>query len=871
MPLATQGTVHPKANPQSKSWEVLLSPSYRASWRASLYGAERGFKHVIAAYSRAQRWQKATSLLLYMRCQDFKVDSLVTCSAIMKTCSRVQRWQRAAGLFCSMQDEGILPDAISFGILLSAHQRKHSWQRSECVLKAMRRMKALPNQICLHSAALASAAGGRWQIALNTLTSPGALCSKDLASFNGMILCFERGGKWKSAAWLLNRLGAWRLSPDEVGASAYVNACGKNRIWQIAAAVLDSAAGISIDTVLCNAALDAYARAGAWLQACSLFHKMCRMYPKQSNRSKGKGSKPDEISSSTLLATCERASQWKPQLAILSLCRDTRLPLRVGALNVVLRSGRDPGMRWAWSLQMLADMQSGTSGFDVGSLKSSAQVCVESRSWKHGVALCLGQSRDVKSFVAAALPECSKWQMGLAIHAPSPVSVLPAYQWWAAVGVLGLSCRLRAPSTKLACSSAISCCGKAQAWLEALFIFHRADAAGMQIDVAALNSAVTASGNGRVWQLGLLLRDSLQRLALSADNFSLTAVLGCVAHSTRWDLALGLRRSSSRHRSPTELSAIVNCCDIGKEWLIALRLLRAAPAADLASVSAAVSACGKHSAWQPASLLLHGTASAALQVDVLIYDAAMAACSVAESHLSSPAACCDRWALGSHLLNLMSESWISASVFSTTGVMTTFSRDSQWRLAVTFLEALQMQAMRSNTSHSIDSTVYNAAISACEKAGEWRVGCLLLNNAEITSLSQRISYHAAISALEKGAEWAGAFQMMKRMQSFNLEADLTGLNAAISAFQRAREWCQACVALGVACSKALCDEITLSTVVSACEKAGEWQQALALLLCAPSYRALLNQIMMNAVISACEKGERRHGSSPFLAEHESSA
>ena len=28
--------VHPKANPQSKSWEVLLSPSYRASWRASL-------------------------------------------------------------------------------------------------------------------------------------------------------------------------------------------------------------------------------------------------------------------------------------------------------------------------------------------------------------------------------------------------------------------------------------------------------------------------------------------------------------------------------------------------------------------------------------------------------------------------------------------------------------------------------------------------------------------------------------------------------------------------------------------------------------------------------------------------------------------
>ena len=202
--------------------------------------------------------------------------------------------------------------------------------------------------------------------------------------FNGMILCFERGGKWKSAAWLLSLgqdgsgwlsmvwFSSWpskifickalcsisvrrccvkgiglvhgdsvqtKLGPalTSMPVGRFAASCSsfperqhtrthspcwpwlfrKNRIWQIAAAVLDSAAGISIDTVLCNAALDAYARAGAWLQACSLFHKMCRMYPKQSNRSKGKGSKPDEISSSTLLATCERASQWKPQLAIL--------------------------------------------------------------------------------------------------------------------------------------------------------------------------------------------------------------------------------------------------------------------------------------------------------------------------------------------------------------------------------------------------------------------------------------------------------------------------------------------------------------------------------------------------------------------------
>ena len=34
-------------------------------------------------------------------------------------------------------------------------------------------------------------------------------------------------------------------------------------------------------------------------------------------------------------------------------CRSARLPLRLGAFNVVLRSGRDHGMQWRWSLQMI--------------------------------------------------------------------------------------------------------------------------------------------------------------------------------------------------------------------------------------------------------------------------------------------------------------------------------------------------------------------------------------------------------------------------------------------------------------------------------------------------------------------------------------
>ncbi|CAE7220788.1 unnamed protein product [Symbiodinium necroappetens] len=633
--------------------------------------------------------------------------------------------------------------------------------------------------------------------------------------------------------------------------------------WKMAAAILDYPASVSIDTVMCNAALDAYSRMGKWFWASTLFHRMCDV--------RKSVVKPDEISSSTLLAACETASLWKPQLDVLSLCRNARLPLRVGALNIVLRSGLDRGMKWGWSLKLLEDMQMGPSGVDAGSLKSTAQVCAEGHSWQHSIALC-SQGRDedvdVRAFVATTLPESSKWQVGLSVHARSVESVLPAHLWLTAVRLVGSSWRMRL-RTKLGCSSAISCCGKAQAWLEALFIL-RAASVGMRIDIAVLNSAVTASASGRAWQLGISLQDSMQRITLSKDSFSMTAVLGCVAQVAKWELVLNLRRSfGSDSCGPTELSAAISCCDAGREWLTALHLLRAAPVADLASFSAAVSACGKQTEWQPAYLLLHGAETAALQPDVLIYDAAIAACAVAESNpCSSAASCsCDRWALGSRLLTLMSDSWIAASVFSATGAMTTFVRDSQWSLAVMFLaEILQMRAITStHADQSSRSTLHNAAISACEKAGEWQIGCLLLEKAEINNSSHRIGYHAGISALDKGGQWKRAFQMLHRMQLCSFAADLTGLNAAISSIQRSRDlehlvegaWCRACAALDIASRKALWDEITISTVVSACEKSGTWQQALGLLLRAPSCRSPIGQIMMNAAVSACEKGELR--------------
>ena len=56
-----------------------------------------------------------------------------------------------------------------------------------------------------------------------------------------------------------------------------------------------------------------------------------------------------------------------------------------------------------------------------------------------------------------------------------------------------------------------------------------------------------------------------------------------------------------------------------------------------------------------------------------------------------------------------------------------------------------------------DTITYNAAISACEKAGDW-VRALQLLQGMATSLveANTISYNAAISACEKAGDWMRA-------------------------------------------------------------------------------------------------------------------
>ena len=70
-----------------------------------------------------------------------------------------------------------------------------------------------------------------------------------------------------------------------------------------------------------------------------------------------------------------------------------------------------------------------------------------------------------------------------------------------------------------------------------------------------------------------------------------------------------------------------------------------------------------------------------------------------------------------------------------------------------------------------DTIMYCAAISACEKGGQWQRALQLMEDMQAEGIpADTITYSAAISACEKGRQWQRALRLMKDMQAEGIPA-----------------------------------------------------------------------------------------------------
>eukprot|EP00435_Cladocopium_sp_Y103_P007928 s527_g2.t1 len=193
---------------------------------------------------------------------------------------------------------------------------------------------------------------------------------------------------------------------------------------------------------------------------------------------------------------------------------------------------------------------------------------------------------------------------------------------------------------------------------------------------------------------------------------------------------------------------------------------------------------------------------------------------------------------------------ISLDVISYNAAVTACEKGGQWKQALIFVDTMSKARIRLNVIS------YNATISACEKGGQWQQALILCETMPKAKVSlDVISHNAAISACEKGGQWQHSLRLFEAMPKARISRNAISYNATMSAFEKGGQWQQAlllCEAMHRA--DISLDVISCNAAISACEKVGQWEQALILFKTMPTEKISPNVISYNAAISACEKG-----------------
>ncbi|CAE8614608.1 unnamed protein product [Polarella glacialis] len=154
----------------------------------------------------------------------------------------------------------------------------------------------------------------------------------------------------------------------------------------------------------------------------------------------------------------------------------------------------------------------------------------------------------------------------------------------------------------------------------------------------------------------------------------------------------------------------------------------------------------------------------------------------------------------------------------------------------------------------VEVNVYHcsAAISACEKDGQWQMALNLLSlMPEAMVVPNVITYSAVISACEKGGQWQMALNLLSLMPGASVVPNEITYSAAISACSKDGQWQVALNLLSLMPEATVVpNEITYSAAISVCEKGGQWQLALNLLRLMPQLKILPNVVSYNAAMDA---------------------
>lgn len=325
-------------------------------------------------------------------------------------------------------------------------------------------------------------------------------------------------------------------------------------------------------------------------------------------------------------------------------------------------------------------------------------------------------------------------------------------------------------------NAALSACGRASKWAEAINLLFVAQATTLQPSLISFSAAISACERGSEWEFALGLFQEMQSLWITPSTISLSAAISACEKGSNWQLALHFL-SLTKAADVICCSAAISACEKGTQWSKALEILHGMPlrhcTPNVISYNAAISACENGNQWEEAMHLFASLRTQALQPTARTFNALISACG--------------HWKTAAGLFTQMLAEDVEPTVVTYNALLACLeSADikedlDKWLHSVRLLERMECGEVEPNVLTFNTAIAVNrqrlAVVTDLLKAMEWK------------KLSPDvISYNSAISACQANSEWSHALQLLDEMHQGFVRGDRISCNAALSCCFAASRW-----------------------------------------------------------------------------------
>ncbi|CAM9618565.1 unnamed protein product [Scytosiphon promiscuus] len=431
---------------------------YSSSWPVV---EPKAYNTILAALSRAEKWEEAVLLLKEMETRGIHRDA-VSYACLITACGRGKQWKKALSALHEMRDLGIKPNSFVYSAAIDACAKGRQWQKALVLLRDMEEVDGLPpNLICYNSAADACSKAGRPGEALALLSkmrkvgirpnevsylSVISACSRmgdwkqalmlldemivygvnpDLKCYCSAITACGKGGKWKEALELVDAMHKDGPPPNDYCYNAAISACGKSGQWHRSKELLSimRERGVPPDLISFNSAIDACGKSGRWDEGLKIFVDMVKASEEPWNPSMDhpKPPTPDATTYGAIITACSRGKQWQMALRFLEDMEKKGVERTEGVFQATLAGCARVG-RWRECIVTLDQMRKNGLQPRAAAYNSVITACGRGGEWQRAIAILQqmssrGATPDVITLNAAmtACTQARRWKHAKAI------------------------------------------------------------------------------------------------------------------------------------------------------------------------------------------------------------------------------------------------------------------------------------------------------------------------------------------------------------------------------------------------------------------------------------------------------------------------